>query len=106
MKKSTFIKLGVVAALVLLPRRSSKKSDCNDKKSGKGCGCSATNNADNTNDKQACDSKKGCDCKNCKCPLCRIGKCPLCAIGKCFCCKKSADKADKKGCCGKDKSEK
>lgn len=97
MKKSTFIKLGVVAALVMLPRRSSKKSDC-----GTGCGCSKTNDkttdkADTSDKNAACGTsgKKGCDCKHCICPLCRIGKCPLCAIGKCFCCKKSAEKADK-----------
>lgn len=90
MKKSTFIKLGVVAALVMLPRRSSKKTGC-----GTGCGCSNTHNKA-SKDVTANDSKTGCDCKNCICPLCRIGKCPLCAIGKCFCCKKSADKTAKK----------
>lgn len=102
MKKSTLIKLGIVTALVLIPRRSSKKA---------GCGClskKATDEkvANEKTENQSCDSKKGCDCKSCKCPLCRIGKCPLCAIGKCFCCKKSADKAEKsekKGCCGNDK---
>lgn len=106
MKKSSLIKLALVGtALVLIPRRSSKKAEC-----ATSCGCSAkkandeqaTNQA--TNKEKSCSTEgKGCDCKNCKCPLCRIGKCPLCAIGKCFCCKKSADKAEKKGGCGRDK---
>lgn len=111
MKKSTLIKLGIVTALVLIPRRSSRKAGCGCLSKKGGCGCSAKKATDEkvANEKtenQSCDSKKGCDRKSCKCPLCRIGKCPLCAIGKCFCCKKSADKAEKsekKGCCGNDK---
>lgn len=78
MKKSTLIKLGLVAtALVILPRRSSKNAHCGNKN----CCPVTKKNTDVTTDNT--------EQKRCACSLCKIGKCALSAISLGVCCKKS-----------------
>lgn len=83
MKKSTLIKLGLVAAaLVMIPRRSSQKSGCMT-----GCGCPHKEEATDKETKNASEDNSAN--KTSACPLCKTGNCPFCRIAKGFCCKKS-----------------